>query len=128
MPLGAKWEFAARAGTTTQWSFGDTDANIDNYAWTNRNAEDMTREAGRLRPNAWGLHDMHGNAWEWVWDWNEARATDPVTDPWGAAAGDSRVVRSGGWFNAPEHARSAIRYGSLPGNRYDSLGFRVVRP
>jgi len=47
MPWGAKWEFAARAGTTTQWSFGDTDSNIDNYAWTNRNADGMTRGAAK---------------------------------------------------------------------------------
>jgi len=124
----AEWEFAARAGTTTQWSFGDTDANIDNYAWTNRNSNSMTREVGRLSPNAWGLHDMHGNVWEWVWDWHGAFDVNPATDPTGAAAGGSRVIRGGSWNDAPVFARSAIRYGFFPGNRFVYLGFRVVRP
>ena len=128
LPTEAEWEFAARAGTTTQWSFGDTDANVDSYAWTNRNSNSMTREVGRLRPNAWGLHDMHGNVWEWVWDWHGAFDAYPATDPWGAAAGDCRVLRGGGWSIAPENARSAFRVGVFPDDRYEFLGFRVVRP
>jgi len=129
LPTEAEWEFSVRAGTDTQWSFGDTDDDIDYYAWTNNNAGDGTREVGLLRPNAWGLHDMHGNVWEWVWDWNEARTTDdPATNPTGPAVGESRVIRGGSWFNPPADASSAIREGVNPGSRIGGLGFRVVRP
>jgi len=124
----AEWEFAARAGTATQWSFGDTDDDIDYYAWTNRNSNGMTREAGRLRSNAWGLYDMHGNVWEWVWDRFGAFDANPATNPTGAAAGGSRVVRGGSWVDAPELARSAFRFDGLPVFRFSVLGFRVVRP
>jgi len=124
----AEWEFAARAGTATQWSFGDTDANIDYYAWTNSNADGMTREAGLLRPNAWGLHDMHGNVWEWVWDRFGAFDVNPATNPTGAAAGSFRVIRGGCWSVAPVFARSAFRFNVSPVDRHFILGFRVVRP
>jgi len=128
LPTEAEWEFSARAGTNTQWSFGDTDADIDYYAWTSLNSNGMTREVGLLRPNAWGLYDMHGNVWDWVWDWNEARTTDPATDPRGPAAGGFRVIRGGCWGLTPDDARSAIRVSSNPGFRFEFLGFRVVRP
>jgi len=128
LPTEAEWEFSARAGTDTQWSFGDTDDDIDYYAWTNRNAGGMTQEVGQLEPNAWGLHDMHGNVWELTWDRWGTPGTDAETDPTGPAAGVSRVPRGGSWHNAPENARSAIRCSGLPGVRLYGLGFRVVRP
>jgi len=123
----AEWEFAARAGTTTQWSFGATDANVDRYAWTHSNASG-TREVGLLKPNAWGLHDMHGNVWEWVWDrWSGALDANSATNPEGAVSGDTRVIRGGGWDFPPEGARSAFRLGCDPDFRGCSLGFRVAR-
>ena len=124
----AEWEFAACAGTTTQWSFGDTDADIDYYAWTSLNSNWMTREVGQLRPNPWGLYDMHGNVWEWVWDRFSTHPSAAQTDPTGAAVGDDRVFRGGNWFLAPVRARSAIRGSSYPDDRSDGIGFRVVRP
>ena len=124
----AEWEFAARAGTTTQWSFGDTDADIDYYAWTNRNAGSRTRQVGQLRPNPWGLYDMHGNVWEWVWDWWGTHPSAVQTDPTGLAAGGHRVARGGCWVNTPGNARLAVRFDFNPGIRGTNLGFRVVRP
>ena len=128
LPTEAQWEFSARAGTTTQWSFGDTDADIDYYAWTNRNAGGMTREVGLLRPNAWGLYDMHGNMWEWIWDRWGTHPSAAQTDPTGAAAGDFRVIRGGSWNNTPAGARSANRNIGNPDLRFETIGFRVVRP
>ena len=91
----AEWEFAALAGTATQWSFGDTDADIDDCARTSRNSNSMTREAGRLEPNDWGLYDMHGNVWEWVWDWWGAYPSADETDLTGAAAGGAFPLAAG---------------------------------
>jgi len=71
---------------------------------------------------------MHGNVWEWVWDWFGEFDAYPATDPPGAAAGDNRVLRGGGWYDPPENARSAIRVGDNPVHRLGLLGFRVVRP
>jgi len=124
----AEWEYAARAGTTTQWSFGDTDADIDNYAWTERNSDGRTHEVGRLDPNAWGLYDMHGNVWEWVWDWFGAFDPSAAIDPTGAVSGDFRVIRGGSWNVPPVSARSALRNFVYPDDRGLNLGFRVVRP
>jgi len=125
----AEWEFAARARTTTQWSFGDTDDYIDYYAWTNRNSGGWrTRQVGQLRPNPWGLYDMHGNVWEWVWDWFGMYPSDAQADPTGPAAGVSRVLRGGSWDNPPGRARTAIRDLLDPDARSIIIGFRVVRP
>jgi len=123
----AEWEFAARAGTTTQWSFGNTDADIDYYAWIHRNAGGRTREVGLLRPNALGLYDMHGNVLEWVWDRLGSYSALAQIDPKGPAAGDVRVRRGGSWDSTPGHVRSAIRSDFFPDFRDLNLGFRVVR-
>ena len=128
LPTEAEWEFTARAGTRTQWSFGNDAANLGYYAWYGACCCDWkTRQVGQKRPNAWGLYDMHGNVWEWVWDRFGEFTSAPATDPEGAAAGGDRVVRGGGWFTSPEYARAAIRDGDFPGFRGDTLGFRVVR-
>ena len=124
----AEWEFAARAGTTTQWSFGDTDAYIDYYAWTNWNAGGRTRQVGQLRPNPWGLYDMHGNVFEWVWDRLGTYPSGAQTDPTGAASGTFRMLRGGGWFHLPGNARSAFRSRTFHVDQDADIGFRVVRP
>jgi len=134
LPTEAEWEYAARAGATGDYSFGDDVTQLSRYAWYEDNARGTTHPVGQLRPNSWGLYDMHGNVWEWVQDWynnqeyarRTARGT-AVVDPAGPAAGSDRVARGGGWRYAARYCRSAYRLDDAPGLRYGTLGFRLLR-
>ena len=134
LPTEAQWEYAARAGTTTAFSNGTSDwqdnTSIDGIGWFYFNSEDMTREVGLKQPNPWGLHDIHGHVWEWVWDWWDGDfGTASQTDPTGASSGSYRVFRGGGWDNSARNARSATRSSSFPfGCRDGIIGLRLVRP
>ncbi|MDE0193498.1 MAG: formylglycine-generating enzyme family protein [Gammaproteobacteria bacterium] len=131
LPTEAEWEYAARAGTTTVYSWGNgVGANRANCGgcgseWGGK----QTAPVGSFASNAFGLHDMHGNVWEWVADcWNESYGGAP-SDGSAWLAGDcaKRVVRGGSWFNVPSYARAASRAWSTVGNRLGSMGFRVAR-
>jgi formylglycine-generating enzyme required for sulfatase activity len=135
LPTEAEWEYACRAGTTTPFNTGNnitTDqANYDgNYPY-NGNAKGTYREktmpVGSFAPNAWGLYDMHGNVWEWCWDWYGGYSRGSQTDPEGAGTGSGRVDRGGSWSIDAQDLRSAYRYGSSPSDRGDVVGFRLVR-
>ena len=78
-------------------------------------------------PNAWGLHDMLGNVWEWVQDWHGAYPGGTVTDPAGPSSGSYRVIRGGSWSNGARHCRASYRYNNSPGFRSTDLGFRLLR-
>ena len=127
LPFEAEWEYACRAGTTTDWSFGT--ANIDNFVWYYGISNSRTHQVGKKTANAWGLFDTHGNVWEWCWDWYDDYDDPPVakTDPRGPASGTNRVIRGGSWSDSAEDTRSADRIGNVPGSRGRSVGFRVVR-
>ena len=127
LPTEAEWEYAARAGTTTAYSFGSDVSRLDEYAWYGGNAAHTSHPVGQLKPNAWGLHDMHGNVWEWVHDWYETYLTGAETDPQGPVSGVSRVFRGGGCSNVAWRCRSSSRGYRPPESRLDAVGFRVLR-
>ncbi len=128
LPTEAEWEYACRARTTTRFSFGDDENALGQYAWY-ANSGSKTHPVGEKKPNAFGLHDMHGNVWEWCWDGYDARyyAQSPAEDPRGPDGATARVDRGGSWGVGPRGARSAYRIRNTPGNRYDNLGFRLAR-
>ncbi|MHC6202075.1 formylglycine-generating enzyme family protein [Breznakiellaceae bacterium SP9] len=136
LPTEAEWEYACRAGTATPFSTGSnistSQANYDgNYPY-NGNSKGTYREkttaVGSFAPNSWGLYDMHGNVYEWCWDWYSAYSSSSQTDPMGAASGSYRVWRGGGCRDYAAFLRSAARVYFKPTFRVSYLGFRVVRP
>ncbi len=127
----AEWEYACRAGTTTPFCYGnDLDSSMANFGTSSGRKGQYRRttvKVGTFRPNGWGLYDMHGNVWEWCQDWHGEYSCGSVTDPPGPASGDHRVHRGGSWGHDARNCWSALRYGSTPGNRFDSLGVRLAR-
>jgi len=123
----AEWEYAARAGSSTAYCFGDDEEQLGEYGWYEKNSGQETQPVGQLQPNRWGLHDMHGNVWEWVEDWYGNYRAETVTDPQGPSSGTNRVIRGGSWLNVAWFCRSAFRAIDGPGFRIRNLGFRVLR-
>ena len=122
LPTEAEWEYACRAGTTTAFSVGDSLTDID------ANIDVNSRKAvGSYKPNAFGLYDMHGNAWEWCEDWYARYPEGPVTDPKGPATGNRRVLRGGICDSHGNLGRSASRFLEDPDGWNIPLGFRLAR-
>jgi hypothetical protein len=132
LPLESEWEYACRAGTSTPWSSGaDADA-LDEVAWFADNSDETTHPVGEKQPNAWGLHDMHGNVGEWVLDQllpdgytGQAARAQPVAAAAAAVWPSSlspRVVRGGAFYDESGHCRSAARRGS------EDLAWKDVDP
>jgi formylglycine-generating enzyme required for sulfatase activity len=124
LPFEAEWEYACRAGTTTEYFWGDSA--IDSYAWYSGNSGNTTHAAAGKRSNAFGLYDMSGNVWEWI---NETYMNYPdsaVIDPMAIGNSAYRSLRGGSWYNAATILRSANRNSYIPYNRFDNYGFRVV--
>jgi len=126
LPTEAQWEYACRAGTRTRFGFGDSDEQLGNYAWYDANSGKATHPVGQKQSNAWGLHDMHGNVWEWCVDWLGDYPGGHVIDPAGATSGSVRVERGGSWYHMPKFNRSAYRGRSGPASARASLGFRAA--
>lgn len=127
LPTEAEWEYACRAGTTTEFSFDDDERRLDAYGWFDENTASSPKPVGQKEPNAWGLYDMHGNVWEWCSDWYGKYATGAATDPVGPAEGSLRVCRGGSWRDEAVFCRSAYRLGYAPsGRENENAGFRVV--
>jgi len=128
LPTEAEWEYACRAGTRTKYSFGDNESDLGDHAWFLLNSDNQTHAVGQKKPNAWGLSDMHGNAWQWCEDWFDDGyySHSPTDDPTGpTTAGSGRVSRGGGWMAPARGCRSAGRTYGAPGYRFNNMGFRV---
>ncbi|MGD0092653.1 MAG: formylglycine-generating enzyme family protein, partial [Planctomycetota bacterium] len=128
LPTEAEWEYACRAGTTTKFNTGDKDSDLEQAAWFNKNSVGHMNAVGQKKPNAWGLYDMHGNAWEWVQDYfsDKYYADSPPVDPKGPANGVERVLRGGCWFNNPGGCLAAHRIRYVPDHLGSDVGFRCV--
>lgn len=126
LPTEAEWEYAARAGTESAFSFGDDFRLLGEHGWHQSNSGYKTPQVGQKKPNPWGLYDMHGSMWEWVQDWYGRYPSTPVTDPQGPSAGSYRVARGGSWCDSAMDSRSAYRTASAPRYRSFSLGFRLA--
>jgi formylglycine-generating enzyme required for sulfatase activity len=130
LPTEAEWEYAARAGTNTVYSFGDKADNLADYAWYgNLGYHGSAHDVAQKKPNPWGLFDMHGNVWEWVQDWYGASyySDSPVNDPKGPDSGQYKVYRGGSWVGKAVNLRSSVRFSGLPVTRTNDVGFRLVR-
>ena len=114
VPTEVEWEYACRAGTTTKWSFGYNKKELEKYAWYDENSDGTIHEVGKKKPNPWGLYDMHGNVWEWCEDWDDKDKK-------------YKVLRGGSWGNGVLWTRSADRRRFDPFNRFNSVGFRLLK-
>lgn len=136
LPTEAQWEYACRAGTTTPFNTGACLSNEQaNYNWaspystctnTVTTYPGTTQAVGTYAANAYGLHDMHGNVWEWCSDWHGTYPTTAQTNPTGATTGSARVLRGGCWLLIAQYCRSAFRSYSGPNHSSETVGFRVV--
>lgn len=135
LPTEAEWEYAARAGTTTAYHFGDADAKLKAHGWYKATSGGKPRPVKQRKPNAWGLYDVAGNLWEWCNDFYQVDyyLESPAKDPRGPGSGEKKVLRGGCWGSNPDACRSAYRYNENPAYTdacfgYDIYGFRCVRP
>jgi formylglycine-generating enzyme required for sulfatase activity len=126
----AEWEYAARAGGQTRFSFGNDEAQLDQHGWYVNNSDDTTHPVGLKLANTFGLKDMHGNVWEWVEDrWHENYEGAPTDGkPWVTDGEVSlRVVRGGSFSDDPGDLRAAVRFKYGHDIQGDSIGFRLAR-
>jgi formylglycine-generating enzyme required for sulfatase activity len=128
LPTEAEWEYACRAESKTRYSFGNADGDLGEHAWYNKNSDGKTHEVGTRKPNGFGLHDMHGNVWEWCSNWHDQYPSEAVSDPTGPSTGSYRVLRGGSWSDNSRLCRSASRYRNAPSWRFSylGLGFRLA--
>ena len=127
LPTEAEWEYACRAGSEAAYCFGDDEKLLRDYAWYEKNSGKKTHPVGEKKANAWGLQDMHGNVWEWCWDWWDDYPSGELKNPRGPKEGSSRVLRGGSWYFDEIALRSADRYWSNPALSNGYLGFRCSR-
>ena len=143
LPSEAEWEYAARAGSTTKYHYGNSESQLCRYAnhadsstdidWRNKACSDGvgigTAAVGSYQPNSYGLYDMHGNVWEWTEDcWNDSYAGAPSDgSAWELGGCGRRVLRGGSWYFLPWYLRSAGRFWNTRSYRFHSVGFRLAQ-
>jgi len=132
LPTEAEWEFACRAGTRSSFWTGTEGSPLTQEIWTGRNSGGMTRAVGQTNSNPFGLHEMHGNVWEWVNDWwkpgyYEQFVDNAAINPQGWPFPESqRVIRGGSWDSSVLWCRSAYRIALAPDMKMYSVGFRIA--
>lgn len=126
LPSEAEWEYACRAGITTEYYFGDDESELGMYAWYYENSNGKTHSVGQKKPNSWGLYDMHGNVFEFVQDLHHVDYKGAPSDGsvWRQRGDSNRIVRGGSWYNDAWYCRSASRNDDF---RYDLIGFRLLK-
>ena len=129
LPTEAEWEYTARAGSESSYTFGSDTSILSQYAWYRNNSGGETHPVGQLNPNAWGLYDMHGNVHEWCQDWFDRKyySQSPSNTPSGPSTGLAKVLRGGDWGSEDWYCRCASRSLSLPDRCSNRLGFRLIR-
>ena len=124
LPTEAQWEYAARGG---EEHFYAGSHEMDEVAWHRNNSHDKTQPVGLKKVNGFGLHDMSGNVWEWVWDRYEDYSSEAKTDPAGPNTGSRWGNRGGSWFSLAKDLRVSFRSDYAPSRRGRHLGFRLAR-
>ena len=129
LPSEAEWEYAARAGTTTRYSFGDSESMLGEYAWYDDNSDRKSHPVGQKKPNFWGLYDIYGNVWEWVDDdLHDDYAGAPIDgSAWASGGGSCRMVRGGSWSGSAQDCRSAFRSANYVDFHSTAVGFRLLQ-
>ncbi|CAK0738253.1 formylglycine-generating enzyme [Gammaproteobacteria bacterium] len=128
LPTEAEWEYAAKAGTTTGWYWGNNLNAVNRYEWYEENSNEQTHPVGKLQPNPWGLDDMLGNVMKWTQDrYDDAYYSfSPSTDPTGPEEGESRVYRGANWLVCAANIRPELRGYATPDDLGRTIGFRVA--
>jgi formylglycine-generating enzyme required for sulfatase activity len=125
LPTEAEWEYACRAGTTFDYWSGSDEAALRRAGWFTDYSKNQTQPVGKLAKNAWGLHDVHGNVWEWCHDDMRPYTAQEQVDPIGRSNDNSRALRGGSWRSTPDLCRAACRRRDEPATRHNGYGFRV---
>ena len=128
LPTEAEWEYAARGGASSRGYTYSGSNTVGDVGWYSSNSGSSTHPVGQKQANELGLYDMSGNVWEWCWDWSGSYSSGSQTNPTGPSTGSDRVLRGGSWYAIARSLRSANRFLLSPGNSYDNIGFRLVRP
>ncbi|MDB4444460.1 formylglycine-generating enzyme family protein [bacterium] len=128
LPTEAEWEYACRAETTTRYFFGDDQSRLREFTWYNEDSHGRTHPVAKLKPNSFGLYDIHGNVWEWCRDWYDRYQVKNVVNPEGPLSGTHKIFRGGGSAgdDTADWCRSAIRGGTYSNHTSSSVGFRLV--
>jgi len=130
LPTEAEWEYACRAGSTTEYYTGSTERDLALAGWygyEGGNSDNRTHPVAEKKPNAWGLYDMHGNVLEWTNDWYGDYDPGATTNPTGNDRGFYKALRGGSWFSEASYCRSAFRINDRPDRNAYFTGFRIVR-